>query len=450
MNSIIYISDVYSDEFPSNSNGAFTCNINERKLDYISKTVISVAVKSITLRLTQDLYENLEYLQKTVFAIKSNISHNLTVKSSKFSDIIATFTISDRLDENSAVSIFFENPSFYPTTVELLRTAVFNIINLDNNQIINSPNERTIINCCIKPQNITMKPPIQFMLESNDVESQKLFPSNTQMKYTVKLPRRYNFEHEEWGVCLKSFHMTNRLYNVMGNKFWIEVLYYEFTESESSTNKNIKKVDGGSTSLRKLVMNSGFYGTPTRFMGEINRLLRSAKLPISLSRNNRGNFSFSWVKNTNNPEWKTRLSITLSTEMATALGFQKRLSSSPWVYNFSSGKVTNKNPQITTKAATYTPNLFVLSPKEVCIQCNIIDEMCVGRESMQILGFASLVGKYDSNTITVYMKTNEYSKLFLKSFESIDIRLTNLQGDLLEFDNAHSSPTIVNIMLVNL
>ena len=29
MNSIIYISDAYSDEFPSNSNGAFTCNIND-------------------------------------------------------------------------------------------------------------------------------------------------------------------------------------------------------------------------------------------------------------------------------------------------------------------------------------------------------------------------------------------------------------------------------------
>ena len=217
MNSIVYVSNAYSSQFPNNTDTAFTCQIDEKKLDYISKSPISVAVKSITLSLGSD-YDT----SNIIFGIKSNFSWDFTAKSSRFSDVVATFSVSD-VNPN-LISIFFENPIFFPTSVSLLQNATFSIIDITTNQIVKSPNEaefvkkvkeeevwlstvrkdplrrkkgfHTIITCCVKPDNITMKQPIKMMLESNDEESKKMFPNNDPMNYTVQLPQRYNFENE--------------------------------------------------------------------------------------------------------------------------------------------------------------------------------------------------------------------------------------------------------------
>ena len=90
MNSIVYISNAYSTQFPDNTDAEFKSYIDEKKLNYIPNSEISVAVKSISFR-WEDAYAT-NYENK-VFAVKSNFSLTPIVRSSSFSNIVATFSV---------------------------------------------------------------------------------------------------------------------------------------------------------------------------------------------------------------------------------------------------------------------------------------------------------------------------------------------------------------------
>ena len=86
---------------------------------------------------------------------------------------------------------------------------------------------------------------------------------------------------------------------------------------------------------------------------------------------------------------------------------------------------------------------------EICIQTNITEHMVVGNKLMNIIGYISTVGKDNESVISFHMKTDECSKLLLRSFDFIEIRLTDLDGNTIQIVEDGNIPTVVNMMFVN-
>ena len=475
MNSIIYISDAYSIFFPENTIGEFNCLINKKKLDYLPQTPLLMGIKSITFKL--DSTNTID--EKTIFALKSNIIESPTVQSSNFSYILVTFTVLDNI-HNDGIRIVFENPIFFPTSLDRLHKPSFSIVNLDTNKPISQPNfkttniQPTVIQCCIKSQISNMKAPLKFMLESNDPYSKKLFPSNNNINFTVALPRNYNLENEEWGVCLKSLHMSNKLYNIPNNKFNMNITSFEML---------IKEEGGGGLQFipessptrepdsKLLIVPPGYYGTNLNLRIRINQLLKKNKYPIELRENSDGRFIFRWdrsnrsmlrskssesdrefIKTYKDANTLLILQLELSPHLSTALGFQQNITNVRHKLDFNSQERTpvSSLPGNKQFTASFPPNLLVSSPKEICVQCNLIDEMCVGQESMRMLNFISIGDEIKNKVMTFHLNSNDYSKLKIKSFESINIRITDVQGKDLQLSSTTASPSVVHIVFTNL
>ena len=137
---------------------------------------------------------------------------SLTIRKSIFN----TFTINNH-HNHGIVSVFFENPIFYPTSINLLQNAWFKIIDIDTNSIICTQSKKdnpTVINCSIKLENTNMLKPFNVICKSDDKTSKEIFPTNNQMHFRCSLPKRYEFGREDWSACIKSFHVSNKIFNI--------------------------------------------------------------------------------------------------------------------------------------------------------------------------------------------------------------------------------------------
>ena len=76
--------------------------------------------------------------------------------------------------------------------------------------------------------------------------------------------------------------------------------------------------------------------------------------------------------------------------------------------------------------------------------------MCVGHNYMKVLNFLAVGNEIDNSVMSFHLKSDDFSKLVIKSFESIEIKITDLEGNNIGMDKSENIPTIVNIVLVNL
>ena len=449
MNSIVYISNAYSTQFPDNTDAEFKSYIDEKKLNYIPNSEISVAVKSISFR-WEDAYATNH--GNKVFAVKSNFSLTPIVRSSSFSNIVATFSVNYYSPTyDNLVSIDFENPIFFSTTKELLQRASFKIVELSTNKSIVYPlygGHPTIIKCYIKEDSSKMKKPFKICLESDDEKSKQLFPNNNNTQFTVQLPKRYELGTQNWSVCLKSLFMTNKLFNVTTKSDCrIQVRYYEW---KGTTEGGRKLIMDGSLETRKFDLKPGVYETEEHLLDAINELLSDQryKLPISLELDEyTGRFKFIWNKNNNDniPIMKIRIGGGLTA----MLGFQNQVKNEFAVLSFNENKLTNNQLSVTRFGAFYDPNIMLLTPTELCVHCNIVGQSAVGSSSMSILAYVSTIKWMEDHMLSFYMKTNDFSKVTTNSFETINIKITDMDGDVIE-EKDNTTSTILNLMFVNL
>ena len=155
-------------------------------------------------------------LKPMLLGLRSNISQH-TIRNNVFDQIVAAFNIANLSDVKE---IEFKNPIFYPTTKEKLSKATFEIIDfLTNSRPYFDVGNPTIINCIIRKK---MKKSESFaiLLDSSCRQSKNLYEDNDSMNFKIELAERINIP-ENWGVSLKSLFLTNNLYNVTSNKFFI-------------------------------------------------------------------------------------------------------------------------------------------------------------------------------------------------------------------------------------
>ena len=107
----------------------------------------------------------------------------------------------------------FKNPTFFPTTRQLLSRASFEFIDLDTNTLpsFNQQGKSTVIQIVVKRQAKRMKHPFQIHLDSSCKISKEFFPTNNNMEFTVQLPKRLVFK-KNWSVTLKSISFAKRCF----------------------------------------------------------------------------------------------------------------------------------------------------------------------------------------------------------------------------------------------
>ena len=191
---------MHSSLFPQNSRSKFETFTNQRDLDYIASGNIEVAIKTITF---DNSRESLLDGSQTL-ALKTNLVPD-SVSSYGWDNITSIFTV-----YREGVSFYeFENPIFFPTSLKLLSTAKFEIVNIATGVPDNfGSGSPTFIQVVVRNQEQRMKPPFQVLLDSSCETSKGIFDENTNMNFTIQLPHRMEFQ-KDWILCLKSIHMSN-------------------------------------------------------------------------------------------------------------------------------------------------------------------------------------------------------------------------------------------------
>ena len=188
-------------------------NINENAKKLLMRVInydYILVDKKTTLRSEESL------LKPMLLGIRSNISDH-SIRNNIYDQIVAIFNINNL---TGVREIEFKNPIFYPTRKEKLCNATFELVDFLTNERpyfdVGSP---TIINCLIRPR---MKEHNSFavMLDSSCNRSRTLYDENSPTNFRIELPERIILP-ENWGVSLKSLFLTNTLYNITSDKFFM-------------------------------------------------------------------------------------------------------------------------------------------------------------------------------------------------------------------------------------
>lgn len=456
MNKIIYVSNVHNDKYPTNTNVQFQSAIDESKLTYIPDIPLSIAVTSLVFKCEP------EDVNKICAIKSSNLTSDLVVDSSQAnSQILALFCLkSDQVQNDGITTIKFENPIFFSSTKEHIRFANFELFNYSDNSpllTLDSYTFPTKIVCEIRPESMKT-PPYSIILNSNDGISKRLFTDNKNTHFTTQLPKRLEFHPNQWLVCLKSLHLTNKLYNVNKNDYKLYVTYYEYDSIKADGRPLANGLYVSDEDLQEKIINipPGYYPTIESFFTAINDQFVEFDIPLRVIQKQTGQKSVT-IEWQNNDDLQgnliTYLNLRLDSITSKALGFASAAQikeGSDFNFNFNKGKKTNNNVRSKSKITAFIkPAIFAKTPQEIFINCNIVNQMLVGKTSMRLLNFVSTTGKLDDGPIMSFpIIADDFARIEMKSIENIEITLTDSEGKLIEAVEDVANPTIINLFFV--
>ena len=417
MKNIFYCSNTQQDLFPANTRSSFESFIDINDLDYLANDNIEAGVKSITFNNKRG--EN--QLIDEILVLRSNVTRPI-IRNGGYDRIIAQFNASSR--NRDVTHIDFKNPSFFETTKESLASAWFEIINIDTesppNFTIASP---TFIQLIVRKITPMMRKPVNVFLDSADESSKILYPENNNVEFTVKLPDILEFKNN-WHVTLKSLHIPNMLFNIYENS-----CLWQFDDTKGRLEKNWIQSLGA--------IQEGCYSTPLDLVNKIQSdwdFNQNVPLVISLKE---GKVKI-MLKHDNFISKRRIIQLYLSPKLANILGYNISESNGHFLR-------FDKNSYY---LASYNMNLFLLTPKNIIVSCNIIDETMFCGQSVQLLRLLTNHLDHSSNILNFEFFSNEYVSLKTKSFENITFRLSDVSGQQLKCGS--SSPTRLQLKFINI
>ena len=202
-----------------------------------------------------------------------------------------------------------------------------------------------IIRCIVKNES-KMKQTFNILCESNDSKSKMLYPNNNHMQFKISLPKRYEFGNKPVGVCMKSMHLTNKLFNISDkDDYSMSVKFFEYTHK---TQGGQYASSGGmhKQEERKLVITPGNYQTIQALQNEINKLFDANNIPVQVTKIQKSLYqtkiSLGWNRRNRSSTTFTFLTIKLSAHLAALLGYTKQLSTGR-TFNFNKDEVSNRD-----------------------------------------------------------------------------------------------------------
>lgn len=247
-----------------------------------------------------------------------------------------------------------------------------------------------------------------FTIDLMSNSSMKVFPQNTTSNFIVHLPKKIVLSGE-WEVALSEIQIPNRFYNVSKNnnhvifeefkpKRWFEIEGAIYEIKEQSFDNIQKLIDA---------VNEGFEKILGQKIFEYDETTSKIKIKISTD-----------------PKVKKILhkNIYLENKLAVQLGF-----------------IPNDNILQYTESP-YTVSLNYGLFDYIFIYCDIIESRIISDTYAQVLKIFTIENK--SNEVTILSKefqNLEYVPILKREFESIEINLRTVTGELMPFTHGISN-----------
>ena len=323
-------------------------------------------------------------------ALKSTLASSESISSGKWDNILCLFHL-----EKDQIYTEFNNPTFYPTSKHLLSKATFELIDLETKQQQHQEEERpTVIHIIVKQQPRRMKHPFQIHLDSSCPISKLYFPQNNNMEFTIRLPKRLEFK-KNWSVALKSINFPNHFYNV--KDCFVVIRRGDYVIEQRIAD--------------------GYYSSTEHFVDELNKTLDGIS---------------AFTMGVDQYEGYVFLNLLIQN---TRVSFNRNL-----------GNLLKLPAKMNTTSVRSTGviNLNENVPKHVIVSCNIVENSIVGDKQLPVIKVLTLSEEKVLNFDFTY---NDYLQMNLKDFESINIKLMDINGLPLQFDN--SIPTRLQMVFIN-
>ena len=382
-------------------------------------------------------------LKPMLLGIRSNISEH-TVRNSVFDQIVAVFNIANLSDVKE---IEFKNPIFYPTTKEKLSRATFEIIDfLTNSRPYFDVGNPTIINCIIRKK---MKKSDSFpiLLDSSCRQSKDLYEDNDSMNFRIELPERISLP-ENWGVSLKSLFLTNNLYNVTSNKFFISY------KEEYGQGDSLPLVEYGPPrpgkrmpdryslntmderyeyQINGIPLKSGCYKSISEIVDQIQKCFDENHIRMKISYINSKIIAITSAPTTSGGTFTIKMSPYLSFVLGLSNNIDKGF------------EQTFKGME--KYQANYETRLKMLNPKYVIVCADIVDETIFSGEHVKLLKIIVNVEHNDNEILNFDFLHYDVKDVKYREFSSIQITITDITGSPLITDSI--IPTILQLEFFN-
>ena len=412
MKNIFYCSNAQSDIFPCNSRSKFDNYIDINHLNYLPSHGIEAAIKSITF----DNRREEKLLKEQVIGVRSNISE-FSIKNGEYDKIVSLFLAGKISD---VIHIDFKNPIFFCTQKELLSRAHFELIDTETNCAPNfMTGAPTYIQVVIRRKIREMKKPFTIFLDSSCKKSKDLYANNNSMDFTIKLPERLVFRRN-WNVVLKSLFLPNNIQNVPE----CFMFYWQGRPLDSGGFEVSQKVN--------LKIKEGNYLTIESILTDLSKQISEAKLPITIEQHD-GKVKISCPTFLQSG---TVISITMSQDLAPILGFTKPLE------KFHGFNLNEYDFHI----APHEP--YITYPRNLIIGCDIVSDTIFGGEHVKFLRLVANPINTSSEILSFDFLQNEYVDLGVKDFDTIRIRIADVDGKTIK--SLSDTPSRLQLMFVNI
>ena len=358
---------------------------------------------------------NLKMFQnEKLYGIKTNISDPI-VRNGEYDNIISLFVGNKT---NDVVHVDFKNPTFFPTSKELLSRASFQILEVATNSTpyfaIGSP---TYIQVAVRKRIMGKK--FNIFLDSSCKKSKNIYPENNSTSFTIELPERLNF-NKHWQVSLKSLFLPNNIQNVPN--CWMIC--------EQGTERKGKIKEYKVLNTVKLELKEGKYSTIESVLDDLSDQMIKTHLPIKIQLDE-GKVKISCDTTLQS---ETFLVILMSDDLASILGYSKP-------HNKFHGI---KLYEYQDKIAPYESDVFVKYPKNLIIGCDVVDNTIFGGEHVKLLKMVTNTWHSSTNILNFEFLQDEYVDLNVREFKSIQIAILDATGNPVKTDS--SIPTRLQLM----
>ena len=140
----------------------------------------------------------------------------------------------------------------------------------------------------------------------------------------------------------------------------------------------------------------------------------------------------------------------MSGSLACALGYRREVRDDSYSIDFNPREKTNAQLSLRTTTGTYIPDINLLKPKNIFVNCNLVNQSLVGSKSMRLLRIVSTIGQTENDIMSFPMRSDDYARLEKDFFESIEIKLTDNLGRPLQATYLGVGETVVALQFIKL
>ena len=393
--------------------------------------------KKTTLRSEESL------LKPMLLGIRSNISDH-SIRNNIYDQIVAIFNINNL---TGVREIEFKNPIFYPTRKEKLCNATFELVDFLTNERpyfdVGSP---TIINCLIRPRMMEHNS-FAVMLDSSCNRSRTLYNENSPTNFRIELPERIILP-ENWGVSLKSLFLTNNLYNITSDKFFMSY------EEEYNQGDRLPLVEHGPPNpgrrmperyylnelqgryeyhVNAIGIKPGCYKDLSQLVDAIQESFDDHNIRLDITTANNKTIIVRTKSDVDGGTFKIRFSPYLSYTLGLTSDLQNGFE-----------KTFKKSHEVATIAEA---RLKMLNPKYIIVCADIVNETIFSGEQVQLLRMLVNIENDEQHILNFEFLHPDVKDIKIREFSSIQITITDITGNPLLTDSI--IPTLLQLQFVS-